>query len=117
MPFDLKAATLAAQTEAQRAPFEFEWGEESFSFAPMSSWPIEISASLASLAEQKPEDIVPSDIVILLRRIVGEDEWPRFARTVPMDAMPVLMEEMSKAQLGSGMADLSPRPEPALIQT
>jgi hypothetical protein len=117
MSFDLKAATKAAQSEAQRAAFEFDWGEEHFSLAPMGSWPLSVSATLAAYSEANAEDINPSDVVLCLRQIVGEHEWDRFAAVIPIDAMPVLMEEMSKQGMGAGMPDLSPRPEPDSTRT
>jgi hypothetical protein len=117
MAFDLKAAHQAAQSEAQRVPFEFDWGEEHFSIPPMTSWPLSVSATLAAYSEAKPEDINPADVVLCLRQIVGEDEWPRFSAIIPLDAMPVLMEEMSKQGMGTGMPDLSSRPEPDSIRT
>lgn len=116
MPFDLRAATHAAQSEAQRAPFEFDWGDEHFAIPPMGSWPLSVSATLAAFSDTKTEDIDPKVVVDCLKEIVGED-WERFSRVIPLDAMNVLMEEMSKDQLGGSMPDLSSRPEPALTRT
>ena len=117
MPFDLKAAHKAAQTEAQAAPFEFSWGDEVFSLAPMGSWPLSISATLAGYAEAKPEDIDPQDVILCLRQIIGETDWTRFSQTVPIDALPVLIEAMSKDQVGGSMPDLSEPPERDSIPT
>jgi len=117
MPFDLKAATDAATTEAERAPFEFEWDGDKFSLPPLASWPIGISAAFAELgAADDDADIDPAEVIHMLKAIVGED-WPRFSAIVPMGAMPILLTEMSKQQLGGSTADLSPRPEPASTQT
>jgi hypothetical protein len=117
MGFDLKAATNAAQSEADRAPFEFQWGSESFSLPPMGQWPLSVSATFAAFADAKVEDIDPNSVLLVLRQIVGEDQWDRFISVIPLDAMPVLIEEMSKRQLGGGMPDLSPRQEPASTLT
>lgn len=117
MSFDLRAATDAAQSEAQRAPFEFDWGAEHFSLPPMGSWPLSISATLAAYSEARPEDISAADIIICLRQIVGEDQWDRFISVIPTEAMPVLIEEMSKQQLGGSMPDLSERQEPDSTRT
>jgi hypothetical protein len=117
MSFDLKAATQAAQSEAGREPFEFDWGGEHFSLPPMGLWPLSISATFAAYSELKPEDINPNEVVLCLRQIVGEDEWVRFSSTIPLDAMPILIEEMSKEQLGGSMPDLSERQEPVSIPT
>jgi hypothetical protein len=111
MAFDLKAAYKAASTEAQRAPFEFDWGDEHFALPPMGDWPLSISATLAAYAEATTEDINPADVVLCLRRIVGEADWDRFAAVIPMGVMPVLLEEMARTQMGATMPDLSPRPE------
>jgi hypothetical protein len=117
MSFDLKAATQAAQSEAQRVPFEFDWEGEHFSLPPMGLWPLSVSATFAAYAEAKTEDINPQEVLIVIRQIVGEDQWDRFIATIPLDAMPVLIEEMSKEQLGGSMPDLSERQEPASIPT
>jgi hypothetical protein len=117
MAFDLEAATKAAQSETQREPFEFDWGEEHFSLPPMGLWPLSVSATFAAYAGAKTEDIDPGEVIIVLRQIVGEEQWDRFIATIPLDAMSVLIEEMSKRQLGGGMPDLLPRQEPASTPT
>jgi hypothetical protein len=117
MPFDLKAATEAAQSEAQREPFEFDWGEDHFSIAPMGSWPLSVSATFAAFGAADSGEIDPQDVMLCLRQIVGEDQWDRFIAVVPLDAMSVLIDEMSKEQFGEAMPGLSPRQEPVSIQT
>lgn len=115
--FDLKAATNAAKSEAEREPFEFDWGTEHFTLPPMGSWPLSISATFASYPDANTADIDPKEVLIVLRQIVGEDQWERFIACIPLDAMSVLIDEMSKRQIGGGMPDLSPRQEPASIPT
>lgn len=116
MAFDLKAATAAAETEAERAPFEFDWGQEHFSIAPIGSWPLAIAAGFAKLADQPVEDIEPAHVLALLEQIIGAD-YDRFTNTVPLSAMPVLMTEISKAQAGTDLPGLSPPPERASTPT
>jgi hypothetical protein len=110
--FDLRAAHKAAQTEAQRERFEFTYGDEDFSLPPMGEWPISVSATMAVYADAKPEDIDPKEVVLCLRQIVGENDWPRFAGVIPMDAFPILIEQMANKYMGGSMPDLSARPEP-----
>lgn len=110
MAFDLKAATAAAQAEASRAPFEFDWGDEHFSIAPMAEWPLEISATFAAFAGDV-DKVDPVKVFEMMELIVGPETWPRFARTVPLDAIPVLIKEMSTQGAGTTMPDLSLPPE------
>ena len=117
MAFDLRAATEAALSEAERAPFEFEWGDEKFAIPHMSSWPLEVSATFAAMAEADENDIEPAKVMAMLTQIVGADEWDRFAAVIPAAAMPVLMEEMAKGQMGASMPDLSLPPGPASTPT
>jgi hypothetical protein len=103
--FDLRAATEAARTEATSKPFEFDWGDEHFEIPPMSTWPIEVSESFAELAG---EDVDPSKVFTAFRRVIGAESWERFARTVPLDALTALIEEMSVDQAGVSAPNLSP---------
>ncbi len=116
MAFDLKAATEAAATEAERAPFEFDWAGEHFAIPPIGQWPLAISAGFAGMADLEPDEINPVTVLGLLEQIIGAD-YDRFAATVPLNAMPVLVTEMSKAQMGGTLPDLSPPPELASTPT
>jgi hypothetical protein len=114
--FDLKAATDAAITELERAPFEFDWGTEHFAIPPIKSWPLAVSAGFAKFGDQNPDDINPSEVLGLLEQIIGAD-YERFAHTVPMDAMPILVTEMAKQQMGTDLGGSLPPPEPASTLT
>ena len=71
MTFDLKAATSAAMSEAQRAPFEFDWDNEHFSIPSLNSWPLAVAAGFAKFGEQNVDDINPSEVLALLEQVVG----------------------------------------------
>lgn len=116
MAYDLRAATEAARNEATAEPFRFTWDDEQFEIRPIADWPLEISAGFAELGDA-PEDQSPALVFDLMRQIIGEDDWKRFASVVPMDAVGVLMERLAQDQLGAGMPDLSSLPEPVSTPT
>jgi len=115
MAFDLKAATEAARTEAAQTPFQFKWGRESFTLRPVAEWPIAISVGFAEMAENPDDPANNTRLIGLLREVVGDKDWDRFAHTVPMDAFTILMQKLSQVQVGT--PDLSPSAEPVLTPT
>lgn len=116
MAFDLRAATTAARNEATSEPFQFTWGAEEFVIQPINDWPLEISAGFAELGDDA-EDAPPARVFDLMRQIIGDEDWERFAAVVPMDAVGVLMERLAQDQAGVSMPDLSPPPEPVSTLT
>jgi len=116
MAFDLQAATLAAQSEAERAPFEVDWGDDHFAIPNLSTWPLAVQAGFVKMADTETDQIDPAEVLALLRDVIGAD-YDRFAATVPMSAIPVLVEAMVKAQVGAAMPDFSLPPEPVSTPT
>lgn len=115
MAFDLKAAT-AARNEAAGKPFEFNWEDEHFVVPAMRDWSTELSVEFLEALEAADER--PSAMFTVFRKVIGEADWERFARTVPQGALEPLFEELASAVTGGGETpDLSQPSEPALIPT
>jgi hypothetical protein len=109
MVFDLKAATHAALTEAQAAPFDFEYDGEKFTLCNVNEWPIDVQRGFLELNEAPGDATAPANArkaLDLLADIVDSDDWDRFRRVVPMGAVPTLINQMSKQMVGVAvMAD------------
>jgi len=109
MGFDLKAAAQAAQSETDRAPFEMDWGDQHFTIPNVNTWPLAVQAGFVEMSLAERDDTNPIEVLALLKQVIGDD-YDRFAATVPIYAIPVLVNEMVKA-VGVAMPDLSPPPE------